>query len=480
MANILIIDDDIMIGNTLKRVFCDLGHTVDHAPNLTKGRKVVGENEYDIVFLDVGLPDGSGVSAISEIRDTPSRPEVIIITGYPDAQSAEIAMKNNAWDYIRKPASIEALTLALNRSLEYREEKRVSGEGMVLKRIQREGIIGDSTVIREALDLVARAATMRSNILITGETGTGKELFARAIHANSTRADHNFVTVDCTALPENLIENLLFGHKKGAFTGAEKAEEGLIKHADGGTLFLDEVGELSLATQKSFLRVIQERQFRPLGGKREIESDFRLVAATNRNIDEMVEAGTFREDLLFRLSAVTIHLPPLRDRISDIKELCIHYTNLLCESQGDDLKGFSSDFFEYISRYHWPGNVRELHGALEWALTQARFEPTLYPKHLPERIRIQVAKTGLADAESSTGASPENGAPRVPPTPAVPTDGAIPKWSDYRKTVIDDAERKYMNALMAKAGGNVKDAAELSGLSAPRLYELLRKHDIDT
>ena len=310
MAKILIIDDDQMICKSLSRIFQDMGHEVLYALTLKQGVKEAKLGDFDIVFLDVKLPDGNGLKHLPVIREVPSLPEIIIITGHANPDSAELAIRNHAWDYIRKPASIDVVTLVLTRALQYREEKKAGKSAVTLKSIKREGIIGSSPGIINCLDLVARAAGSNANILISGETGTGKELFARAVHANSFRAEENFVAVDCTSLPKTLIENLLFGHAKGAFTGADKKEDGLVKHADGGTLFLDEIGELPLTTQKTFLRVLQERQFRPLGNTREIKSDFRLVSASNRNLGEMAKLGKFRKDLLYRLRSITIHLPP--------------------------------------------------------------------------------------------------------------------------------------------------------------------------
>jgi len=276
------------------------------------------------------------------------------------------------------------------------------------------------------------------------------------------------VVVDCGSLPETLVESLLFGHTKGAFTGATRAEDGLIRHAHQGTLFLDEVGELSLSIQKSFLRVLQERTFRPVGGTKEIESDFRLVAATNRNLDEIVASGQFRSDLQFRLSSITIGLPPLRDRTEDIKELTMHYISMLCGSYKIAMKGFSSEFFDVLSSYHWPGNVRELFSALEWAVAQAPHEATLFSKHLPSNIRIQAMRAAFDEEPHSPSDGGGNDEfPKI-----------LPKWQTYRKTLIAEGEERYLQNLIARTSGKIKDAVKISGLSQPRLYELLRKYQV--
>jgi len=297
------------------------------------------------------MPDGSGLEIIPKLKAVRSSPEIIAITGLGDPDEAEIAIQNGAWDYIEKPASFETLKLPIIRALEYRAERRPGNSSTVLK---RNGIIGDSRRITSCLEILAQAASSNVNVLITGETGTGKELFAKAIHSNSSRAGRNFVVVDCTALPETLVESVLFGHARGAFTGADRSEEGLIKQADGGTLFLDEIGELPFLIQKRFLRVIQEHRFRPVGGRQETESDFRLVAATNRNLESMVREGRFREDLFHRLRTISIELPPLRELLEDIKKLTVFYMNALCERFGIVPKGASPEFWEVVTAYKWP------------------------------------------------------------------------------------------------------------------------------
>ena len=315
MGNILIIDDDQMICETLADAVKGLGHEVSFALTLEDGLRQARKREYDVVFLDVRMPDGNGLQALPKLRETPSMPEIIIITGYGDVRGPELAIRNGAWDYIQKPSSKKEMLLPLIRALQYRQEKKAKKAPMALN---MSGIVGSNPLMLTCYDLLAQTAQSDVNVLLTGETGTGKELFARAIHQNSSRSAHNFVVVDCTVLPETLVESMLFGHEKGDFTGADKQQEGLIKQADKGTLFLDEVGELPRVVQKSFLRVLHERRFRPLGSKREIASDFRLLAATNRNLDQMVRQEQFRQDLLYRLRSLTIDLPPLRERKGDI------------------------------------------------------------------------------------------------------------------------------------------------------------------
>ena len=463
MATVLIIDDDKLICDWIADVVTRLGHRPVSAHLLREGLRKAHAEPFDIVFLDVQMPDGSGLEIMTKIKAARSSPEVIVITGLGDPDEAELAIKTGAWDYLEKPASFEALKLPLLRALEYRADRRQGKPSIPLK---RNGIIGESTKIAGCLELLAQAATSSANVLITGETGTGKELFAKVIHANSPRAGKNFVVVDCTALPETLVESVLFGHARGAFTGAETSEEGLIKQADGGTLFLDEIGELPLLIQKKFLRVIQEHRFRPVGGRKEIESDFRLVAATNRKLEDMVLEGRFREDLLFRLRTLVIESPPLREIPEDIEKLTLFYMNDLCERFGILPKEASPEFWQIVAKYPWPGNVRELVQALEKALLSAKDEPMLFPKHLPTYIRIQVARGSFPRKPAAPGQrEPSPGVPRVPP-----------KFKEIRKVAVSEAEQRYLKELISFAGGDNNKACRISGLSRSRFYTLLRKH----
>jgi two-component system NtrC family response regulator len=464
MANILIIDDDRTICETISNVVTRIGHHATSASNLQEGVEAALSGRFDVVFLDVRMPDGNGLDQLPKIQRVPSSPEVIIITGFGDPEGAELAIKHGAWDYIQKPSTVEGIRLPLIRALQYRKEKEDRKLSLPLK---REGIIGNSFRMRECLEFLGQVASSEANVLITGETGTGKEIFALAIHQNSLRASRNFVVVDCAALPENLVESILFGHEKGAFTSADKPQEGLMFQADGGTLFLDEVGELPLSIQKNFLRAIQERTFRPVGGRREVKSDFRLIAASNRNLDEMVERSQFREDLLFRLRSFAIDLPPLRERIADIKDLVMHYMPALCERYGIEPKEFSPEFFDILGSYHWPGNVRELINALERALITARHDRILFPKHLPTHIRVHLVRSSLREQY---------------PAKVNPNDSLklFPGLQDVREKAVAGAEKKYLKDLILFTKGDIKEACRISGLSRSRLYLLLKKHHIST
>jgi len=465
MAQILIIDDDELVATTLCRLVRRKGHDATSAPSLSEGLRRASATACDVVFLDVRLPDGNGLDLLPRIEALPSPPEVIIMTGYGDPNGAELAIKCGAWDYIEKNSSVKDITLSLERALQYRQEKESAARNRTVTALKREKLIGTSPKLNACLDLVAQAAQSEVTVCLSGETGTGKELFARAIHDNSQRSRGNFVVIDCTALPATLVESLLFGHERGAFTGAEKSRDGLVLQAHCGTLFLDEVGELPLHLQKSFLRVLQERRFRPLGGSKEVTSDFRLVAATNRDLEAMAAAGQFREDLLFRLKAFCIELPALRERQEDLHELARYYADRFSDRYGLPPKGFAPEFLETLAAYPWPGNVREFVNTMEQALTAAHAEPTLFPKHLPLHIRIQVTRATLS--HDGVPVPQEQGAPQ-----------ALPKLHDYREDVCLTAEKNYLRLLLDRYGHDLPAACQISGLSPSRLYALIKKHGL--
>ncbi|MGD0972339.1 MAG: sigma-54 dependent transcriptional regulator [Desulfobaccales bacterium] len=450
MARVLIIDDDQMFGEMLSEMVQTLGQESLCAPTLAEGLRLATAGGFDVVFLDVRMPDGSGLEMLPQVRQTSSAPEVIIITGAGDPDGAELAILNGAWDYIEKPSSIKQMSLPLVRALQYRQEKRLKKPPVALN---LEGIVGQSPQMRACYDLVAQAADSDANVLIYGETGTGKELFAQAIHRNSHRSGKGFVVVDCAALPSSLVESALFGHEKGAFTSADRSQVGLIKQADGGTLFLDEVGELPIEIQKAFLRVLQERRFRPVGSRFETESDFRLVAATNRDLDELAAKGLFRRDLLFRLRAITLDLPPLRHRYGDLKDLTLFHTARICEKWGIGPKGFAPEFLEALLAHDWPGNVRELFNTLDRALAESRYEPTLFPKHLTSQIRIKVARAAVAK-ESSADAAGGNG------TGERAAAKTLPRLHDFRQTTIEELEN-LVERLMILTEAPEIDVADL-------------------
>jgi two-component system NtrC family response regulator len=468
MGKVLIIDDDEMMAKAFVRIVTSAGHDASYALTLGKGLQAASSEEFDVVFIDVRMPDGMGLEMLPQIKETPSKPEVIIITADGDSDGAEYAIRHGAWGYIEKSSSVKSLLLPLSRAFEYRSAKSTEKIPRVLK---RDRIIGKSPGIHLCLEHMAQAAACEANVLITGETGTGKELFAQAIHENSARANKNFVVLDCGCLPANLVESELFGHRKGAFTGADRDHDGLIAHAHGGTLFLDEIGELSTDLQKRFLRVLQERRFRPIGGREERASNFRLVAATNKDLDEMVERDAFRKDLLFRLRSLHIELPPLRERLDDIDDLTRVHVARLCNIYRIETKGISTEFLDVLRAYEWPGNVRELVHTLDGAVALAGGDPMLFSTHLPTHVRVKMARSAFGRKTPAPCVHIEPGAFSIEPNIF---GCSLPRLKELREAT----ERQYLHRLMSQVQKDVQRACRISGLSRTRLYELLHKHNV--
>lgn len=475
---ILIIDDEPYVCGILADVVTELGHEPVVAHSLAEGFRQNENRRIDVILLDIRLPDGNGLEAIPELKRTGAGPEVIIITGFGDPDGAELAIKSGAWHYIQKKDSVNKIVLSLQRVLEYRQIH--TGCLRPPKVFKRCGIIGDSPPTTECIEKMARAAESDANVLLTGETGTGKELFARALHENSPRAGRNFIVIDCTALQETLVESTLFGHERGAFTGADKARDGLIRMADGGTLFLDEVGELSPPLQKSFLRVLQEKRFRPVGSRRELKSDFRLVAATNRDPVQLVEDNLFRRDLLYRLRTIAIELPPLRRRKEDIKPLTSHYVDHIAARNQLPPKGIAPGVIEMLCAYPWPGNVRELIATLEHAVVHAGQEQIVFTQHLPTSLRVSVTRKGLHASEERRVATMMDDRPQADqPIPVLPTNFAqFPPYKAYCTACKAIHDRLYFTRLMALAGRNINQACRVSGLSRTQIYTQLKRHHI--
>ncbi|MDQ5984792.1 MAG: Regulatory protein AtoC [Syntrophus sp. SKADARSKE-3] len=463
MARVLLINDD----ETFSRIICDqicaLGHDCKCMKGIDKGLELALSENFDVVLLDILHPGDDGLSAIDAMRQGPSHPEVIILTGDGTADWAELAIRNGVWDYIVKPCSQNRVMRPLISALRYHEFKTGVGDGKTLK---LDGILGRSQKMRNCFELIGQIASVDISAVIIGETGTGKELFARSIHKNSHRAGRDFVTVDCASLKESLAESILFGHERGAFTGAYRGTEGLICRADGGTLFLDEVGELPLSLQKNFLRVLQEQRYRPLGGLNDLRSDFRLIAATNRNLDAMVQEGTFREDLLFRMRSISLEIPPLRERKEDMGEIVIYHVTRICRQNGINLKGISPGFLDALCCYDWPGNVRELVNTIEKAIASALNEPVLFRQHLPAEIRIRYACAAIKDVDSNPFLE----------TDMDQSEPCLPKLKELKEATYMKLEKKYLHDLIELTGGDIDKAMGISGLGRARLYGLLKKH----
>lgn len=477
MAEILVIDDDLIFNELMEEQIIRLGHDCETVTSLYQGLERAQQGAFDVIFLDVTLPDGNGLKEIQYFKDIEFQPEIVIITGYGDPEGAEVAIKNGAWDYIQKPASVNTIQLTISRVLRYRLSKLHSEHQ---RNIIRDGIIGNSPKIRMCLELVVQAASSNINVLITGDTGTGKELFAKAIHRNSKRSEHPFIVADCTSIPETLAESLLFGHQKGSFTGANCSSSGLFLQADQGTLFLDEIGDLSLPVQKSFLRVLQEKRFRPLGAKDEKHSSFRLISATNRNLEKMITKGVFRNDLYYRIRTMNIHLPPLRERKEDVMPMLEHYIPKACKEMDISMKSVSSEFFEACLNYDWPGNVRELVNTVNIACSNALDEEELFINHLPVDIRVHLAKLNMnlkAAKNSQTQTSSPN--TRQISSRGGKAASSLPStYKERRREVVDRMEGKYLREVLEYTNKDFKQACTVTGLSRARLYELLKKHSI--
>ncbi len=464
MVKILIVDDDKALCNLLSQIIVGMGYESAQTHTIAEGKAAAAAGLYDIIFLDVSLPDGSGLDLLPYLRGLPLVPEVIIITSAGDPDGAELAIKNGAWDYIEKPFKKERILLQINRALEYRQAM----QSRRLVAFNRERIIGGSPRLTDCIDMLVQASSGDASVLIIGETGTGKELFARAIHENSPRRDNAFIVVDCASLPDTLLESILFGYAKGSFTGADHDREGLIKQAAGGALFLDEIGELPLAFQKVFLRVLQERRFRPLGAKHEEGSDFRVICATNRDLSAMAEKGDFRSDLLYRLQTITITVPPLRQRLEDIRDITRYAVSKFCERNAIAIKGISPEFFEALAAYHWPGNIRELINAIEHAASMALDDMMLMPKQLPEHIRIHIARASVKSKHQKQKPSVKTAAEYE----------KFPPLQNLRESVLAEVERQYLQDLAAHSNGDIETACRISGLARARLYGLLKKYGL--
>lgn len=400
----LVIDDEAGLRHTLSLILREEGYTVVLAEDGESGlRAALGDSPPHLILCDIRMPRLDGLGFLGRYREAGGTALVIMMSAYGTLDTAVEALRNGAYDYVSKPFNADEVLLAL-RKAEEREQLRTEVERL-RKQVGGgpgfEGVIGSSAPLREVLDLARRVAAYPSTVLITGESGTGKEAIARAVHRSSPRAEGSFVAVNCGAIPENLLESELFGHEKGAFTGADRAREGLFVQADGGTLFLDEIGELPMLLQVKLLRAVQERTVRPVGGSAEQPVDVRLVAATARDLVEEVRAGRFRDDLFYRINVVRLHLPPLRARTEDIPLLAAHFASAHAERFGISEPTIERDVLPVLAKYPWPGNVRELENVMERALVLSggRIEA----EHLPDHVRRgeQVFATPVADGDLS-------------------------------------------------------------------------------
>jgi DNA-binding NtrC family response regulator len=396
---VLLVDDDPEVVRLLEQDLTACGFTIFPACSGAEGVRLLRETPVDAVVTDLRMPDVDGLELVRAAAASQPDAKVIIITAFATIASAIDAVKQGAFDYVSKPFEIEELILALERALEdsrlRRENRSLRIE--VARRYGLEKVVGASTAMQEVFGLIQGAARTDLSVLVTGESGTGKELVAKAIHYNGPRRRGPFVALNCAAIPETLLESELFGHVRGAFTGAAAARKGLVEEAHGGTLFLDEISEMSVTLQAKLLRVLEDREVRPLGSNRATVVEFRAIASTNRDPKAQVEAGTFRADLYYRLNVIGIHLPPLRDRAGDIPRLARHFVEEFAAQQQRPIRGLTPEAMGLAEAYRWPGNVRELENAIERAVAFARSE-SITPADLPPAVREegQVVEAGIA------------------------------------------------------------------------------------
>lgn len=453
MANILIVDDEPSMRQLLTRVFTRQGHRVRAAENGARALTTLREEPADLIMSDVKMPDMGGIELLRAVREMLPDSGVIMMTAFATVNTAREAFKLGADDFVTKPFDIDELNLIVGKTI---ERLHLVQENRALKRAQRDRgrldqIIGRSERMQAVYQMVEMVAEVQSTVLIMGESGTGKELVARAIHNISPRADRPFISINCGAFTETLLESELFGYVRGAFTGATANRKGLFEAADKGTIFLDEIGEMSSAMQVKLLRVLQEKKVRPVGAHDEISIDARVIAATNRDLEAMAKAGSFREDLFYRVSVIPIELPPLRERKEDIPELTGHFVKKFCAQAGRQLT-VSPKATELLERYSWPGNVRELEHTIERAVALERAD-SIQPERLPSNV---------------TNYSPER----------VSGEFALPEEGVNLTAHIDQLEKTYLLEALRRTGGNQTRAAELLQLSVRSFRHLLDKHGV--
>ena len=443
---ILVIDDEIPQRDTMAGFLNKLNFKVLVAASGKEGLDIIKKEPVDLILTDYRMPDKNGLEVLKEAKQLNPLIEVILITAYGSVEGAVDAMKAGAADYIEKPLDLDRVEIVIQKAL---EKKKLASENLLLRQMLQEkhrltGIISSSGAMEEVINIAGRAAKSKATILLRGESGTGKELLAKAIHYASNRSNKPFIAVNCAALNENLLESELFGHEKGAFTGADKMRRGRFELADGGTLFLDEVGDIPLSIQVKLLRVLQEQNFERLGGNETINVDVRLIAATNRDLEKLIEAGDFREDLFYRLNVVNIYIPSLRQRREDIPPLVSHFVDKYAAENNKTIDGISKEALDLLMRYDYPGNIRELENIIERAIVLARGN-MITTDDLPLHARME-----------------EN-------------EENQPKGSSLTE-MVEHFEQKLIIEALDKVDGNQSQAAKSLGIGERKLRYKLRKY----
>jgi len=443
---ILVVDDDAVARQLLAEALRKDGYDVEIAAGGADAIALGETKRFDVVLTDIRMGEVDGLAVLREFRQRSPETAIVLLTAFGSMDGAIEAIRQGAYDYLAKPFKKEEIRLVVRRSLEHsrlvRENARIREE---LRERQGSPLIGSSPAMLEVYKLVARVSAGKSTVLLEGESGTGKELAARAVHANSPRRDRPFVPVNCAALPETLLESELFGHERGAFTGAVASKRGLFEAADQGTLFLDEIGDIGPALQVKLLRVIQEQEVRHVGGTASVKVDVRIVAATNRDLAQMVKDGKFREDLFYRLNVVRIVMPPLRERREDIPMLAHHFLQKATVSSNQPVRGFVPETMALLERYHWPGNVRELENVIERTVSLAP-GPLIMPDDLPETVR---------KAE------------------------AAPPGGDESLLSLEEVEKRHLGKVLRETGGNKVRAARILGIDRRTLYRMAERFGMD-
>ena len=447
MSRILVIDDEAALGENIQRMLRLQGTSVSVAIDPVKGLTEALANPPDLVLLDVRMPGMSGEEVFARLHEAhPSLP-IVFLTAFGSVEGAVLAMRNGAFDYLQKPFKREELVLVVQRALSHatleREVKALKGRLESLG--ETEEVQSRSAAMLEQMEKCRRAAPTDATVMILGESGTGKEVTARLIHGQSRRKDGAFVPVECSAMPGSLIESELFGYERGAFTGAERTKKGLIESADGGTLFLDEIGDLSVELQTRLFRFVEERALRRLGGLSQVRVDCRILCATNQDLPAKIKAGTFREELYYRLTVVTVKLPPLRERPEDIPHLARFFLERFSRRYGKSISG-SPRFYEALLKERWPGNVRQLKNVME-RLTALHPGGVLGPEDLEEDAPLDEIDGSLSALQ----------------------------WKDARDQYLASFESSYAQAVLARCGGNVSAAAREAGVDRKTFYSLLKR-----
>jgi two-component system response regulator HydG len=445
---ILVVDDDLAHRTMLRTLLGGWRYDIAEADDGQRAIEAVHQKPFDLILMDIRMIKVSGLEALSEIkRFNPSIP-VVIMTAYASVETAVKALKEGAYDYLTKPLDFDELKLTIERAMEHtrlKEENRYLRESLAAQ-FDRKNLIGSSPAMTKLMEIVAQVAPSEATVLIAGESGTGKEMIAGAIHFNSLRKNGPFVKINCAAITETLLESELFGHEKGAFTGADRRKEGKFRQAEGGTIFLDEVSEMSPAMQVKLLRVLQEREITRVGGDEVIKVDVRVIAATNKDLIREMEAGRFREDLYYRLNVVTINVPPLRERKEDIPLIAQHFLTLFAEKNHKNIKGFTPQAMDRLLKYNWPGNVRELMNAVERGVVLSRLD------YLDEEELSLVLRSRMPTEEASLLKIEADGMP------------------------LEAVEKEAIVKTLEMAGGNKSEAARRLGITRRTLHIKLKKY----